>query len=256
MALPSDIASTKASATRASVAPRCRNSAPDDASATITLSTAGGEGSLAPPTNSAAIHQIARNRANDRRRSTSVSANRVIEGAGIELRHRPDQVAAADLGQHAIENARIRLFVSDAAARDSLAIAVAIGLQQGGIAGAGQRRDLLPRRIRGHQQLLGLAGHGNEPRDRVAMTGGPGFVEDVADHRDRSLGAELGQDVLDAGEAAEAFGLELRAKIPEIEARIHLAVERLRRQQGRGAVNDAGFRFEVDAVLLQPRLEE
>src|SRR5437773_2731818 len=118
MALPSDIARTKESATRASVAPRCRNSAPLDASATMTLSTAGGEGSFAPPTSSAAIHQIARNRANESRRSTSVSGDCVIERAGIELRRRPNQVAAAGLGQHAVEHARIGLLVSDAPTRN------------------------------------------------------------------------------------------------------------------------------------------
>src|SRR6187402_897564 len=111
MALPSDIASTKARVTRASVAPRCRNRAPDEASAIITSSTAGGEGSFAPPTNSAAIHQIRRSRANDRRRSTSVSGGCVIEGARIEFGRRADEVAAAGLGQHAVEHARVLFLV-------------------------------------------------------------------------------------------------------------------------------------------------
>src|SRR6516165_4215360 len=133
MALPSDIASTKASATRASVAPRCRNSAPLSASATITVRTAGGEGSFAPPTNSAAVHQIARNRANETRRSTSISAGCVIEGAGIELRRGSDQIASADLGKHAIKYTRIGLFIVDAPARNAVAIAVAIGLKEGAI---------------------------------------------------------------------------------------------------------------------------
>src|SRR5215472_10704078 len=122
MALPSDIASTKASATRASVAPRCRNSAPDLASAIITLSTAGGEGSFAPPTNSAAIHQVARKTANETRRSTSVSGACVIERAGIELCCRPDQLGAPDLGQHAIQNACVGLLVIHAAAWNAVAI--------------------------------------------------------------------------------------------------------------------------------------
>src|SRR5437868_4167659 len=111
MALPSDIASTKDSATRASVVPRCRNSAPLDASAMMTLSTAGGEGSFGPPTNSAAVHQIARSRAIERRRSTSISRDCVIERAGIELGRRSHQVAAADFGQHAIEHARVRFLI-------------------------------------------------------------------------------------------------------------------------------------------------
>src|SRR3954468_19813146 len=130
MALPSDIASTKARVTRASVAPRCRNSEPFDASAMTTSSTAGGEGNFAPPTNSAAIHQIARNRANERRRNTSVSRDCVIEGAGLELGRRADEVAATGLGQHAVEHARVRFLVVDAPARNAVAIAVAVGLEQ------------------------------------------------------------------------------------------------------------------------------
>src|SRR6478735_3341336 len=131
MALPSDIASTKASTTRASVAPRCRNSAPLAASWIITCSTSGGDGSFAPPTNSAAIHQIARSRANETSRSTSVSGACVIERAGAQLRRRPDQVAAAGLGQHAIEHARVSFLVLDASLRNALAVALAIGLEQG-----------------------------------------------------------------------------------------------------------------------------
>src|SRR6266702_8242235 len=200
MALPSDIASTKDSATRASVAPRCRNSAPLEASAMMTLSTAGGAGSFAPPTNSAAVHQIASSRAIDRRRSTSVSGHGVIEGAGIELGRRSDQVATADLGQHAIEHARIRLFVGDVSSRNAVAIAVAVGLEHGGIGRAGERGDLVPGRVRGPQQLLGLAGHRDEERNSVAMARRPAFLEDIADGGDRALGAEFWQNLLDAGE--------------------------------------------------------
>src|SRR5213080_3967932 len=133
MALPSDIASTKARATRASVAPRCRNSAPLAASAIMTSSTAGGEGSFAPPTNSAAVHQTARNRANETRRSTSISGNCVIEGARIEFGRGPNQITAAGLGQHAVEHARIGLLVSDAPPRNAVAIALAVGLEHGRI---------------------------------------------------------------------------------------------------------------------------
>src|SRR4051812_28444150 len=256
MALPSDIASTKARLTRASVAPRCRNSAPLDASATTTSSTAGGEGSFAAPTKRAAIHQIASNRANDRRRSTSVSGNCVIERAGIELGSRADEVAAAGLGQHAVEHARVPFFVIDAPARNAVAIALAISLEQGGIARAGERCDLVPGGIGGHQQLLGLAGHRDEARHRIAMTCRPGFVEDIADCGDRALGAEFRQYVLDTGKASKTLGLQLCAEIPEIEARIHLAVERLGGEQRRSTIDDGRLRFQVDAVLLHARLEQ
>src|SRR3954469_5649273 len=217
MALPSDIASTKARLTRASVAPRCRNSAPLDASAMTTSSTAGGEGSFAAPTNSAAVYQIASNRANDRRRSTSVSGNCVIERAGLEFSGRANEIASAGLGPHAGEHARGLFFVIDAPARNAVAISLAIGLEQGGIARAGERRDLVPGGIRGHQQLLGLAGHRDEARHRLAVTCCPALVEDIADCGDRALGAEFRQDVLDAGKAPKTLGLQLRTEIPEVE---------------------------------------
>src|SRR5229473_3283982 len=122
MAEPIDIASVKARATRASVTPRLRNSAPERASVIIAASTTGGGGSFSGPASSAAIHQVARNTMKDRRRSTSVSGDRVIERAGLELLRRPDQLAAADIGQHAIEHARIGLLVGDRAARDAFPV--------------------------------------------------------------------------------------------------------------------------------------
>src|SRR3954447_22625790 len=256
MALPSDIASTKARLTRASVAPRCRNSAPLDASAMTTSSTAGGEGSFAAPTNSAAVHQIASNRANDRRRSTSVSGNCVIERSWLEFSGRANEVASAGLGQHAVEHARVLFFVIDAPARNAVAIALAIGLEQGGIVRAGERCDLVPGSIRGHQQLLGPASHRDEARHSVPMARRPALVEDIADCGDGALGAELRQNVLDAGEASKALRLQLCAEIPEVEACIHLAVERLGGDQGRSPIDDSCLRFQVDAVLLQARLEQ
>src|ERR1700692_413043 len=139
MAEPNDIASVKASATRTRGTPRWKNSAPERASVITAVSTTGGGGSFSGPASSAAIHQVAMNTRNDSRRSTSVSGHRVGEGAGLELLRRPDQLAAADIGQHAIEHARVALFVGDGAARDSFPIAIAIGAQRGGVGSARSR---------------------------------------------------------------------------------------------------------------------
>ena len=46
------------------------------------------------------------------------------------------------------------------------------------------------------------------------------------------------------------------AEIPVIEARVHLAVERLGGEQRRRAVDDRRLRFQVDAVLLHARLQQ
>src|SRR5579871_640690 len=131
--MPMVMASVKASATRASVTPMLKNNAPDAASVIATCITAGGPGSLLLPANSAAIHHVARKIRKDSRRSTSVSRQCVIIGAGVEVGGRSDEVVAADAGQHVIEHARILFLVLDAAVRDALAVAVAIGVQGGGV---------------------------------------------------------------------------------------------------------------------------
>src|SRR5712675_2774522 len=159
MEAPSVIANVKARATRASVTPRLKNSAPEWASVIIAVSTAGGGGSLSAPASRAAIHQVARNTVNDRRRSISVSGDRAVECAGVELLRRPHNFATADRGQHAIENARVGFFISDRPARNPLPIALAVGAQGCSVGGTRQRRDLFPLRIRGRQDLLRRAGH-------------------------------------------------------------------------------------------------
>src|ERR1700758_282692 len=138
------MARVKASATRASVTPILRNRAPEAASDITTRITAGGAGSFVLPASSAAIHQVARKITKDRRRNTSVSGERVIIRAGIEVRRRPHEVATANTGQHVVEHARILLFVLDPAMRNALAIPIAIGAQGCGIGSARQRGDLVP----------------------------------------------------------------------------------------------------------------
>jgi hypothetical protein len=168
---------------------------------------------------------------------------------------RPDQFVAADISQHAIENARVGFLVGDRATGDSFPITIAVDLERGGVGGARQRRDFLPRRIRRRQNLLCLARHGDKTGDRIPVRALPSLVEDVADHGDAAFGAEFRQNILDAGDAAKAFGFQRRAEIPVIDRRVHFAVERLGRQQRRRAVGDRCLRFQVDAVLLQSGLQ-
>ena len=94
-------------ATRASVAPRLKASAPERASATIASATACGSGSRRAPGNVRAGEpgRDAAARARASRSSRFIRSARAVERAGIE-RLRPDrQVGAADLGEHAIERA-------------------------------------------------------------------------------------------------------------------------------------------------------
>src|SRR5260221_746359 len=129
MATPSVIANVKARATRANVTPRLKNSAPELASAMIAASTTGGGGSFSPPASSAAPHQVARNTVNDRRRSISVSRDRMIECARVKFLRRSYNLAATDRRQHAVENARVGFFVGDRATGNSFSITIAVGRQ-------------------------------------------------------------------------------------------------------------------------------
>src|SRR6516165_4974734 len=135
MATPSVIASAKASATRASVAPRLTKSAPDLASVMTAASTE-------------ATHQVTMNRARDNRRIGSFPGKGVIEGAGIELFRRPDELSAADRRQHAIENACVSFFVRNRTPRNSLAVMVPERAQLCDVGSSSQRLNALPLRVR------------------------------------------------------------------------------------------------------------
>src|SRR2546423_1291746 len=221
IAAPSVIASVKASVTRANVTPRWKNKSPDLASAIMVVSTVGGGGSFASPANSEPTHQVARRTANDSRRGTSASRDRVIECPGIEFRRRPDKFAAADPSQHAVENARVGFFVRDRATRNALPIAIAIGAQRGGVGSTGQWRNFLPLGIRARQDIFCRAGHGDEAGNLVLVCVCPFFVEDVADHRGAAFGAEFRQQILNAGDTAEALRFQGSAEIPVVQGRIH-----------------------------------
>src|SRR5260370_20790139 len=85
MEVPRVIANVKARATRASVTPRLKNSAPEWASVIIAVSTAGGGGSLSAPGSRAAIQRVARNTVDQTRRSISVPGDRAVECARVEV---------------------------------------------------------------------------------------------------------------------------------------------------------------------------
>jgi hypothetical protein len=57
----------------------------------------------------------------------------VVVGAGLEFLARPDQFVAADICQHAIENARVGFLVGDRATRDSFPISIAVDAERGGV---------------------------------------------------------------------------------------------------------------------------
>src|SRR5215469_2680788 len=205
MATPSVIASVKESATRANVAPRLKNKAPELASAIIAFMTAGGAGSFELSTNRAAIHQVVRNTANDTKRSTLVSGDQMIECARVKFRRRPHEIVPADASQHAIENTRVFFFVIDRTTWDSFTVVVTIGLQRCRISSARQPRDAFPLRIRGRQDLLCLARRLDKACQRVPIAVAPSLVKHIAQHGDGALRSESRHQLLGRCDAAEPF---------------------------------------------------
>src|SRR5207344_2606880 len=114
-----------------------------------------------------------------------------------------NQSRTAELQQHAIKCACVLLLGIDRAARNTLAIAVAVDLEGGGLARADQRRDPLPFGIRPKQDLLGLLGGIEKAVDCLAVRRRPCFIEDITDHRQRTGNAEIWQQVVYADESAE-----------------------------------------------------
>ena len=66
----------------------------------------------------------------------------------------------------------------------------------------------------------------------------PFFIEDVTEHRGAAFCPKFRQDILNAGNAAEALCFQHGAKIPVIHRRIHFTAESFRREQRRRAVYD------------------
>ena len=89
-----------------------------------------------------------------------------VERAGREFARRADELGAADLGQHEIERARVRLLVGDRAAHDAFAVALAIDRERRAVAHADARREPLPLGVRRGEDVLGLARGVEEAVDR------------------------------------------------------------------------------------------
>ena len=68
------------------------------------------------------------------------------------------------------------------------------------------------------------------------MRGRPCFIEDIANHRQRTGHAEIRQQFVHADKLAEAAGFQVRRKIPVIKRRIELAMQHLACKQCRRAV--------------------
>src|SRR5512132_4441878 len=142
---PSAMAMTNAAATRASVAPRLKASAPERASSTIAIATACGSGSRRAPASCEPAYQAAISTARETSRApNSFPRRRPVESSRREFARRADKLAAADLRQYEIQGARVRLLLGERAAHDACAVALAVDGERAGVADADARCEPLP----------------------------------------------------------------------------------------------------------------
>src|SRR6476646_1241616 len=188
---PSAMARVKATATRASVAPRLKASAPERASSTMASATACGSGSSRAPANCEPAYQAAISRM----REMSLAPNSLPRGGAVEcsrreLARRSDQLSAANVGKHPVEGPRIGLLCGDRTPHDAFAVTLAVDRERARVGHADARGKPLPFGLRRRQNLLGLAGRFEEAIDRRSIARCPGAFEGITDDGDRPLCAE------------------------------------------------------------------
>src|SRR6266545_5814140 len=221
----------------------------------IMSATASGSGSVRGPARREPAYQAAINSKSEISRSAT-SFSRPVEGAAVKLARRPDQLGAADLGQHAVERTGVGFLLVDRAAEDAFAVALAVDRERGAIAHADAGREPLPFGFRVGVNFLGLAGGVEEAVDRRFVAGRPAAVERISDDRDRRLGAELAHHAGDFDGALEALAFEVGAEIPERERAVVLPLLGLLGQERRRAIDDGSLAAQVEAGAARESLEE
>src|SRR4051812_5502315 len=254
---PSAMARVNATATRASVAPRLKASAPERASSTMASATACGSGSRRAP----AICEPAYQAAMSRTREMSLAPNSLPRGGAVEcssseLARRPDQLSAADLREDAVEGPRIGLLFGNRTPHDAFAVTLAVDRERARIGDADARGKPLPFGLRRRQNILGLAGRLEEAIDRRSIARCPGTLEGVTDDGDRSLCTEAFHDVVHGDRALLSLAFEIGAEIPERQHGVALALQRFLRQERRGTIDDRGLLLEIDAGAACQRLQQ
>src|SRR5882757_2528963 len=203
IAAPSSIAIANAAATRASVTPRLKASAPERASSRIASATACGSGSRRGPASCDPAYQAAISSASEMSLTAKAHSpylilvlflGRAVEGAGCELARRADQLRAADVREDEIQGAGVVLLVRQRAAHDAFTVALAIDRERARVGDADARGKPLPFGVGRRQDVLGLPHRVEETVDSGTTARSEGAFECVADDRHRSLGAEPSHD--------------------------------------------------------------
>src|ERR1700704_515731 len=254
---PSAMASVNATATRASVAPRLKASAPERASSTIASATACGSGSRRAPASCEPAYQAAMSRTREMSLAPKLlPCGGAVEGSGRELARRPDQLRTADIGEHEVQGPRIGLLFGDRTAHNAFAIALTVDRERARVGDADPGCEPLPFGLRRGKNGLGLTGSFEEAIDRRSIARCPGTVEGVADDGDRPLRTEAFHDVVHSDRALLPLAFKIGTEVPERQRGIDLALQRFLRQERRGTVDDRGLFPEIDTRAACQRLQE
>src|SRR6516162_2898442 len=188
--------------------------------------------------------------------SISFARSRHVECAGSKFPRRADQIAAADIRQDAIERFGVGSLVLNRATWDAFDVAPAIDVEASVVANADAWDQALPFVGRVRQDLLCLTGHAEESIQDVAVAPCPGFMENVADHGDRSARAEVSHDVGYVDCTPHAFAFQASTKIPECQRRVCLALQSFFHQKRGCAINDVGLLLQIEARLPGEGLQQ
>ena len=258
IAAPIAIEMTKAATTRASVTDIWNSNAPERASRSSRSNTAAGVGRLCGPAASAPICQHTSRIASESRRQSNPSSRswacRTCRDRA--RRRRARELRAADRGERLEQHARVGLLLADRTARHAFGVAPAIERRRVGTRRADALHDLGPERGIARQRFLGLTRDGEELAERLGVPGREILVEDIADDRDRALGAQALLDVGDLDDPLESLAFEIDAKIPELQRRVEFALLRLLAEQRRRGEGDLRLVRDVEPVSLRIGLKQ
>src|SRR5438477_12889792 len=111
---PASMANVKKTNTRHSVMSRMNGSSQDWVSCTVASATVCGSGNMrGPATRDPAYQAATMSSSESSLTTTSAPRSQAVERSGVELARRADQLGAADLGEHAVERARVGLLLGE-----------------------------------------------------------------------------------------------------------------------------------------------
>src|SRR6516165_2071456 len=258
--VPAAIASVKATATRASVAPRSWSSSPCSASSTRVASTVPTPGNSLLCAIRAVASQATSRTSNDAARSASAAGNRAItlpvsvprpvqKGARCQIGARSDECRAAEFCEQPKEMSGCVTLGSAPVTWDPIAIGVAQPDQLGRVGRTRQRSDSFPLRIGSGKNFVGCLARPDKPVESRLVLHRPTRRHDITGHRQVSRKLERGKSVADREKTPHAGCLELGGERPIGQHGIEPSGHELLAQQWRCAEALLDLGVEIEAEL-------